>query len=146
MAILKQSIYKDSEHRNIKDWLVNKIYFHRISASAITSHGFSTLLLPQPWHMYLRWGILFLRAPLLDKLTPFLPNDKHCTEWYGFTNSDFSKSLWNLVWSYNNPLSISIYDTGSQSWRYNKFSCNHTTSKIIYSLNDHEFGTRDYEK
>ena len=43
LAILKQSIYKDYEHRNIKDWLFNKMYFHRISASAITSHGFAII-------------------------------------------------------------------------------------------------------
>ena len=43
LAILKQSLYKDSKHRNIKDWLVNKINFHRISASAITSHGFAII-------------------------------------------------------------------------------------------------------
>ena len=43
LSILKQSIYKDCEHSNIKDWLVNKMYFHRIPASAITSHGFAII-------------------------------------------------------------------------------------------------------
>ena len=65
---------------------------------------FSTLLLPQLWYMYLRWKIPSLRAPLLDKRTPSFPNDKHCTEGFGFTNTGFSKSLSNLVWSCNSPL------------------------------------------
>ena len=59
--------------------------------------------------MYLRWEIPSLRAPLLGKRTQSFPNDKHCTEEFGFTNSDFSKSFWNLVWSCNNPFSFGYY-------------------------------------
>ena len=30
----------DFEHKNIKDWLVNKMHFYRTLTSAITSHEF----------------------------------------------------------------------------------------------------------
>ena len=42
-AICSSYVYKNSEHRPIKDWLVDKMYFHRIFASAITSHGFTII-------------------------------------------------------------------------------------------------------
>ena len=87
---------------NIKDWLLNNTYFHHIPVSAITSHGFTII-----FNFIITTAVAYVPkmgdAPLLNKRTPFFPNDEHCTEEFGFTNSDFSKSLWNLVWSCNNP-------------------------------------------
>ena len=83
-----------------QNWLVNKMYFNRISVSAITSHGFDIIfnfIITTAVAYVLRWEIPSLLAPLLDKRTPSLPNDKHCTEGFG---------LWNLVWSCNSPFSF----------------------------------------
>ena len=77
------------------DWLVKFTFTPSLLLQLLHMGllSFLTLLLPQPWHMYLRWNIPSLHAALLDKRTPSLPHDKHCTEGFGFTNPDFSKSL-----------------------------------------------------
>ena len=80
------------------------MYFHRISASAITSHGFAII-----FNFIITTAVAYLpkmgdpvpagtitgqaKQQQLEKHIPFLPNDKHCTEGFGFTTSDFSKSL-----------------------------------------------------
>ena len=82
------------------------MYFHCIPASVITSHGFTiilNLIITIALAYVLKMGHSVLRAALLDKHTPSLPHDKHCTEGFGFTNPGFSKRLWNLVWLCNNP-------------------------------------------
>ena len=85
------------------------MYFPRIPASAITSHGSAVIfnfiittavvyIITTQWYMC-KYQIMqisniipSLRAALLDKRASSLPSDKHCTEWFGLAHPDFSKS------------------------------------------------------
>ena len=90
------AIHKDSEHRNIKDLLINKMYFCRIPASAITLHGFAIIFnfITTTAVAYVpKMGDPVPACTITGQANPSLPNDKHCNERFGFTNSGFSKSL-----------------------------------------------------
>ena len=60
---------------------------------------FLTLLLPQPWHMYLRWYVLALRAALLNKRDPPFPMTNSALNDLVSPIPGFSKSCWNFAWS-----------------------------------------------
>ena len=84
------------------------MYFHRIPAFAITSHGFAIIfnfIITTAVANVPKMGDPVPACTITGQAhPPSLPNDKHCTEGFGFTNSGFSKSLWNWVWSCNSPL------------------------------------------
>ena len=72
------------------------MYFHRISASAITSHEFAIIfnfIITTAVAYVPKMGDIVPACTITEQRTPSLPNDKHSTEGFGFTNSDFSKSL-----------------------------------------------------
>ena len=70
---------------------------------------FSTLLLPQPWHIYLRWDIPSLHTALLDKRAPplFIMANTELKSLVS-VNSGFVKNCWSLTLSCDCPFRILI--------------------------------------
>ena len=94
----------------LKDWLFNKMYFHRILASAIMWYVFFfvilNLLLPQPWHVCPRWEIPLPVCGISGSAPHSFPMTNNALKDLVSVNPGFSKNCWNFVSSCYCPLRV----------------------------------------